>query len=80
MAKNVLPIRKTYRNEKEILVKLVGVLLILVGWLLPILTLTAVQSTGGRMFLSLLGIAISLVGILGVLNKFHLKDVIWKKL
>ena len=79
MAKNVLPIRKTYRNEKEILVKLVGVLLILVGWLLPVLTLTAVQSTGGRMFLSLLGIAISLVGILGVLNKFHLKDAIWKK-
>ena len=79
MAKNVLPVRKTYRNEKEILVKLVGVLLILVGWLLPVLTLTAVQSTGGRMFLSLLGIAISLVGILGVLNKLHLKDAIWKK-
>ena len=58
--------------------KLIGVLLVIVGWLLPILTLSAVQSTGARMFLSLLGIAITLVGILGVLNKIHLKNAIWK--
>ena len=58
--------------------KLIGVLLVFVGWLLPILTLSVVQSTGGRLFLSLLGIAITLVGILGVLNKFHLKNAIWK--
>jgi len=38
-----------------------------------------VQSTGARLFLSLLGIAISLAGILGVLNKAHLKDAVWKK-
>ena len=58
--------------------KLIGVLLVIVGWLLPILTLSAVQSTGARLFLSLLGIAITLVGILGVLNKIHLKNAIWK--
>ncbi len=58
--------------------KIVGVLLVLVGWLLPVLTLVAVQSTGARLFLSLLGIAISLIGILGVLNKIHLKTAIWK--
>ena len=79
MKKNLLYIRNTLYDEKEIPVKLIGVLLVLVGWLLPILTLTAVQSTGARLFLSLLGIAISLVGILGVLNKVHLKDAIWKK-
>jgi len=55
------------------------VLLVLVGWLLPVLTLVSVQSTGARLFLSLLGIAISLAGIFGVLNKVHLKDAIWKK-
>ena len=77
--KNLLYIRKTLYDEKEIPVKLIGVLLVVVGWLLPILTLTAVQSTGARLFLSLLGIAISLAGILGVLNKAHLKDAVWKK-
>jgi hypothetical protein len=59
-------------------VKIIGLLLVLVGWLLPILTLVAVQSTGARLFLSLLGIVISLVGILGVLNKINLKTAIWK--
>jgi hypothetical protein len=68
----------TLRLKKERLVKIVGVLLVFVGWLLPILTLGIAQSTGSRMFLSLLGIAISLVGILGVLNKIHLKTAIWK--
>ena len=77
--KNLLYIRKTLYDEKEIPVKLIGVLLVLVGWLLPILTLVLVQSTGARLFLSLLGIAISLAGILGVLNKAHLKDAVWKK-
>ena len=69
---------RTSPNKEESLVKLIGVLLVFVGWLLPILTLSAVQSTGGRLFLSLLGIAITLVGILGVLNKLHLKSAIWK--
>jgi len=59
-------------------VKIIGLLLVLVGWLLPILTLGIAQSTAARMVLSLLGIAITLVGILGVLNKVHLKSAIWK--
>lgn len=68
----------TRDEEEEMLVKLVGLLLVVVGWLLPVLTLVSVQSTGARLFLTLLGIAISLVGILGVLNKIHLKNAIWK--
>ncbi len=79
MKEKPIYIRKTFFDEKEILVKLIGVLLVLVGWLLPVLTLVSVQSTGARLFLSLLGIAISLAGIFGVLNKVHLKDAIWKK-
>ena len=79
MKKNLLYIRKTLYDEKETPVKLIGVLLVLVGWLLPVLTLVSVQSAGVRLFLSLLGIAISLAGIFGVLNKAHLKDAVWKK-
>ena len=36
--------------------KLVGVLLALFGWLLPVVALNMTSSTGARMFLSILGI------------------------
>ena len=58
--------------------KLVGLLLALAGWLIPIVTVVLIQSTAVRMTVSILGIAISLVGILVVLNKAHLKQAIWK--
>jgi hypothetical protein len=58
--------------------KLVGVLLALVGWLIPLVSLGLTSSNGARLFLSILGIAISLVGILGVLAKAHEKHAIWK--
>ncbi len=58
--------------------KLVGLLLALAGWLIPIVTVVLIQSTAVRMTVSILGIAMSLVGILVVLNKAHLKQAIWK--
>jgi len=59
--------------------RIVGILLALAGWLIPILALSMTQSTGARFAACLLGIAISLIGILGVLNKAHLETAIWKK-
>ena len=59
--------------------KLVGVLLAIVGWLIPVIALNFTQSLGARFFLALLGIFISLVGILGVLNSAHQKTAIWKQ-
>jgi len=58
--------------------KIVGVLVVLVGWLLPVVGLTITQSTSVRFVLALLGIAVTLFGIMGVLNKAHLKNAIWK--
>jgi hypothetical protein len=58
--------------------KLVGILLALAGWLIPIVTVVMTQSTAVRMTVSLFGIAIILVGILVFLNKAHLKEAIWK--
>ncbi len=58
--------------------QIVGVLLALVGWIIPVVGLTVTQSVGTRYILAVLGIAISLSGILGVLNKAHLKKAIWK--
>jgi hypothetical protein len=59
--------------------KAVGVLLALVGWMLPVVGLSMTSSNGARLFLCILGIAISLTGILGVINKAHLKEAIWKQ-
>lgn len=59
--------------------KLVGILLAVFGWLLPVVGLSLTSSTGVRMFLCILGIAITLFAILGVLNRAHLKEAIWKQ-
>ena len=59
--------------------KLVGILLALAGWLIPVVALTITQSLAARFALAVLGIIISLVGILVVLNKAHLEHAIWKK-
>ena len=59
--------------------KLVGILLALAGWLIPVVALTITQSVAARFVLAVLGIIISLVGILVVLNKAHLEHAIWKR-
>ena len=59
--------------------KLIGILLALAGWLLPVAALTMTQSMAARFGACVVGIVISLVGILGVLNAAHQADAIWKK-
>jgi hypothetical protein len=59
--------------------KIVGVLLAVFGWLLAVGGLSMTSSNGGRLALCIVGIGITLTGILGVLNKAHLKEAIWKK-
>ena len=59
--------------------RIVGILVALAGWLLPMVALSMTQSTGARFGACVLGIIISLVGILGILNGVHLADAIWKK-
>jgi hypothetical protein len=59
--------------------KIVGILMALAGWLIPIVALSMTQSVGARFGAAVVGIIISLVGILGVLNKAHQEDAIWKR-
>jgi hypothetical protein len=59
--------------------KLVGVLMAVFGWFVPVFGLGITQSNAARLTLCIVGIAISLVGILGVLNKAHQKTAVWKK-
>jgi hypothetical protein len=58
--------------------KIVGVVMAVFGWLLPVVALGMTTSTGARLVICLIGIAISVVGITRVLNKAHQKHAIWK--
>lgn len=48
--------------------KLVGILVTFGGWLVTVIGIHLVPSTGGRIVFALVGIAVSLVGIIGVLT------------
>jgi len=64
--------------NREKHMKLVGILLALAGWLVPVVGLTVTPSLGARFVLAGVGLIITLVGILAVLNGAHLKNAIWK--
>ncbi len=61
------------------MMKIVGIAMALLGWFIPVVSLPLTQSLSARFVASVLGLIISLVGILGVLNQAHLKEAIWKK-
>lgn len=60
------------------LMKLVGVAVILVGWLTVLFGLHLTASVSGRMTTTLIGLAISLVGVLFILPAAVNKNAIWK--
>jgi hypothetical protein len=56
----------------------VGILVVLLGFVIAVLSVT-LHSVGGQLVVVLLGLAVSLFGIMGILNKHYLKNAIWKK-
>ena len=58
--------------------KLGGVAAVLAGWLIVIFGLNLTASVAGRMTTTLLGLAISLVGVLVILPFAANKNAIWK--
>lgn len=58
---------------------LVGIVMTLLGFLLTVASLGVTSSVGGRMTMVLSGLAVSLTGILGVMNRAFLKKAIWRK-
>lgn len=59
--------------------KIVGLLMALIGWILPVVALTQTQSLAARFAAAVIGIIVILVGILVVLNNEHQKHAIWKR-
>ncbi len=58
--------------------RLTGVACALGGWAISVAGLLLTSSTGARTAIACLGIAVSLYGILGVLNGYYLERAIWK--
>jgi hypothetical protein len=56
-----------------------GVVLTLLGFLISVASLGMMSSVEGRMIMVLVGIAVSLIGIIGVLNRGFLSKAIWRK-
>ena len=59
--------------------RLVGLAVVLGGWLLAVGGLFIVSSNVGRAVFACAGIAVSLVGSLGVINSAHLAHAVWKQ-
>ncbi len=56
-----------------------GIAITLLGFLLAMLSPGLTSGTSGRLILAVAGLAISLAGIIGVINPAYLKNAIWKK-
>ena len=57
----------------------VGLAVTFLGFLIAFGSLGATASTSGRMVMVLVGIVVSLVGIMGVMTPAYQKKWIWKK-
>lgn len=56
-----------------------GLAVVLAGFLLSVLSLGFASSNGARLVMVLVGIAVSLFGIIGLINPAYLKNAIWKE-
>jgi len=56
-----------------------GIVITLLGFVIAVASLGITDSVNGRLVIVLVGIAVSLVGIMGVLNRHYLKNALWKK-
>ena len=58
---------------------LVGLAVTFAGFLVAASSVGFTSSTGGRLVLVLAGIAICLIGIIGLINPAYQKDAVWKR-
>jgi hypothetical protein len=69
---------KTALKPGPLGMKLGGAAVCLLGWLLTLLGLHMTDSTGGRIVFALLGIAVTLTGMIYILPAAFNKNAVWK--
>jgi hypothetical protein len=57
----------------------VGLAVTLLGFVVAVASLGLTSSNAARLVIVLAGIAVSLIGIMGVLNQAYMKNAIWKR-
>ena len=58
---------------------LVGLAITFLGFVLAVASIGITSSNSTRLVIVLIGTAVSLVGIMGVLNPAYMKNAVWKK-
>ena len=59
--------------------RLIGLVVVIGGWLIAVGGLFMTSSNMGRMLFAVGGILVTLFGMLGILNQYYLGRAIWKK-
>jgi hypothetical protein len=57
----------------------IGLLTTFLGFVIALLSLTLTASVSGRMVMTLIGLAVSLFGIIGLLNPAYIKNAVWRR-
>ena len=58
---------------------ILGILVTFLGFVISLLSLSMMSSVSGRMVMVLAGLAVSLAGIIGLLNPAYMKNANWRK-
>jgi hypothetical protein len=58
---------------------LIGIVVAVLGFVISLLGLAVTSSVSGRLVIVLIGLAVSLFGIVGLINRAYLKNPIWKR-
>jgi hypothetical protein len=56
-----------------------GLIVTLLGFIIAVASLGMSSSVGGRMVIVLIGLVVSLVGIIGLINPAYQKKAAWRK-
>ena len=56
-----------------------GIVVTFVGFLIAASSVGVMSANGGRLVMVLVGIAVSLFGIMGMLNPAYQKNAVWKR-
>ncbi len=56
-----------------------GLLVTMLGFVISLLSLIMADSPGARLAIVLAGLAVSLIGIIGLLNPAYVKNAIWRQ-
>ena len=56
-----------------------GILVTFLGFVISLLSLGMMSSVNGRMIMVLVGLAVSIFGIIGMINPAYMKNANWRK-